>query len=410
MSQRNHLIDLWRGVALIMIFINHVPGNLLERYTSRNFGFSDGAEAFVFIAGFSLATVFLIHGARAGRPPLGLAALAQRCWSRAFKLYRIHVVLSLCVLAIFVIAYGLSGDPHFRDAGGRGLVFDAPAQALPAIAMLLLQFDYVNILPLYVVLMLGAPVMLALLRRNVVAGVGVSIALYICARSLHWSLPGWGPQGDAQAARWFFNPFAWQLVFTLGAAAALAWRDARPTRSPLRVAAAATIVVVGAIVVSDGFGTAPGLQALLAPLLDSDKHELGLTRLVHFLSLAYLAAVLPAGPWLARTRLGQECMLWGRNALPIFVFGTFLSELCQLTMAASAVNLGLDPHAVGFAATLAGLVALSTQARFLEWQERHPGQGMPALLRDGFPSAVALRFTPHALAWLARPSLHRSRH
>ena len=43
---RDHRLDIFRGLALMMIFINHVPGNVFEHLTSRNFGFSDAAEAF----------------------------------------------------------------------------------------------------------------------------------------------------------------------------------------------------------------------------------------------------------------------------------------------------------------------------------------------------------------------------
>jgi hypothetical protein len=42
-----------------------------------------------------------------------------------------------------------------------------------------------------------------------------SIVLYVLARQSNWNLPAF-PQGD-----WFFNPFCWQLLFCLGAWAAL---------------------------------------------------------------------------------------------------------------------------------------------------------------------------------------------
>ena len=44
---RDPRIDFFRGVALIWIFIDHVPGNLLAHLTLRNFGFSDASELFV---------------------------------------------------------------------------------------------------------------------------------------------------------------------------------------------------------------------------------------------------------------------------------------------------------------------------------------------------------------------------
>ena len=46
--------DVFRGLALLMIFIDHIPGNVLSLIAkiSRNFGFSDAAEIFVLLAAF----------------------------------------------------------------------------------------------------------------------------------------------------------------------------------------------------------------------------------------------------------------------------------------------------------------------------------------------------------------------
>ena len=46
-SERDTRIDVFRALALITIFIDHVPGTAFETLTYKNFGFSDAAEAFV---------------------------------------------------------------------------------------------------------------------------------------------------------------------------------------------------------------------------------------------------------------------------------------------------------------------------------------------------------------------------
>src|ERR687897_2266367 len=56
-------IDFWRGFALITIFVNHVPGNVFERFTYSKYSLSDAAELFVFLAGWAIA---LATGGRAG--------------------------------------------------------------------------------------------------------------------------------------------------------------------------------------------------------------------------------------------------------------------------------------------------------------------------------------------------------
>ena len=43
LGARDHRIDILRGLALVSIFINHIPGNVLEPFTHKNFGLSDSA-------------------------------------------------------------------------------------------------------------------------------------------------------------------------------------------------------------------------------------------------------------------------------------------------------------------------------------------------------------------------------
>ena len=57
-KQRDPRLDVFRGLCLVMIFINHVPGNVLEAFTNRNFGFSDAAEGFVFMSGVAAGLAY----------------------------------------------------------------------------------------------------------------------------------------------------------------------------------------------------------------------------------------------------------------------------------------------------------------------------------------------------------------
>jgi hypothetical protein len=57
-GRRVGAIDFWRGVILIVILVDHISGNLLDRVTPRNFGLSDSAEAFVFLSGLSVGLVY----------------------------------------------------------------------------------------------------------------------------------------------------------------------------------------------------------------------------------------------------------------------------------------------------------------------------------------------------------------
>src|ERR1700751_5920027 len=71
--ERDLRLDLFRGLALWLIFLDHIPSNVVSWVTLRNYGFSDATEIFVFISGYTAAFVygramrergFIIAGAR----------------------------------------------------------------------------------------------------------------------------------------------------------------------------------------------------------------------------------------------------------------------------------------------------------------------------------------------------------
>ena len=199
-------IDFWRGAVLIVILIDHMPGNPLEHFTPRNFGLSDSAEAFVFLSGL---TVGLIYMPRARK--YGLEPVAGGCLRRALKIHGVHMALTLGARIVFGGAYLMSGVGDLIEAHGRASVFGSPADGLLGLALLSHQLGYFNILPLYVILMLWAPVALAMARLAPLLALVVSGGLYAAARMFGLNLPNW-----PEAGGWFFNPIAWQSVFLSG--------------------------------------------------------------------------------------------------------------------------------------------------------------------------------------------------
>src|SRR5215468_5784533 len=57
-GERELRLDLFRGLALWLIFVDHLPTNLLTWLTIRNYGFSDATEIFIFISGYTAAFVY----------------------------------------------------------------------------------------------------------------------------------------------------------------------------------------------------------------------------------------------------------------------------------------------------------------------------------------------------------------
>ena len=81
-------IDFWRGLALVTIFIDHVPGIIFENYTLRAVAISDAAEIFVFLAGWSMR---LLVSSRSVRQMDGLHVVL-RLESRAFTIFAAQIV------------------------------------------------------------------------------------------------------------------------------------------------------------------------------------------------------------------------------------------------------------------------------------------------------------------------------
>jgi len=50
---RDLRLDLFRGLANWAIFLDHIPHEVMSSITTRNYGFSDAADLFVFISGYT---------------------------------------------------------------------------------------------------------------------------------------------------------------------------------------------------------------------------------------------------------------------------------------------------------------------------------------------------------------------
>jgi len=318
-------IDFWRGIVLCTIFIDHLPGNIFENFTPRNYGFSDAAEAFVFLSGVSLALAYGTHFEPSERVQT-LRALARR----SLKLYGVHVGLSLAAIAIFVIGADWGNRPDLLMAHGRDVVLKEPVVGTLGLFLLGHQLGYFNILPLYLVLIACVPLMLwlAMIDRRLM--LACSAALYAATRLWGWDLPSWPDQGI-----WFFNPLAWQLLMAIGIAVGLGLRKGEtiPTTRPL-MWTAGVIVAAAAFVVTNGFGISHGVREAVQGSLDLTKTEFGLGRLVHFLALGYLVYGLRWTQSLREFPAYRPLTLLGRHSLWVFAILSLLSAVGQVLMEA----------------------------------------------------------------------------
>ncbi len=354
---RDLRVDLMRGLALWFIFIDHTPGNVLGQVTLRNLAFCDATEAFVLLAGYAGG---IAYGGMLERE--GWAVAAARVAGRVFTLYVAHIFL----FVVFTAQVGYSAAALAQSAYLDELQLD-PFGAEPYRAMLealLLRYQpaFLDILPLYIVMLALFALALPLVSRPLWL-LGLSALLYLAARRLGISLPSWTGGG------WFFNPFAWQLLFAIGVALGRAPEGVLARRFPWNrwlALLAALALLAGAISLNlVWYGEAWGVEVperLANFMAGVDKTGLHPVRLLSILVLVWLLGhLVPANAAWLRNPVAAAFVLMGQQGLAVFCAGIFLSFLGRL-----AIETSSGP-AMQAAVNLAGLLAMLIVAAVAAW-------------------------------------------
>src|SRR3984885_2013201 len=205
--ERDLRFDLLRGVGLWMIFLDHIPDDVVSWLTLRNYGFCDAAEFFVFISGYLLGFIYVPIVA-AGE----FVAALKRLWLRAWQMYVAHILLFLVFTAQIARAARRWDNPMYKDEFNVANFLAHPDELIGKALTLQYKPVDLDVLPLYVVLVLASPLFLWDLVRRPNLTLLCSVILYVLARLFDWNLASYPP-----GAHWYFNPFAWQLMFVFGA-------------------------------------------------------------------------------------------------------------------------------------------------------------------------------------------------
>ncbi|HZA29657.1 MAG TPA: OpgC domain-containing protein [Gammaproteobacteria bacterium] len=104
--QRDARLDFFRGIALLIILINHIPFNELSLYTPSRFGLSDAAELFVFISGCAAAIAYQRSFMRF---LVGTARVLHRCG----QIYMAHLQIFIALALACVIGNTLFVEPDY---------------------------------------------------------------------------------------------------------------------------------------------------------------------------------------------------------------------------------------------------------------------------------------------------------
>ena len=349
---RDPRLDFYRGIAMFIILIAHVPGNAWTSWIPARFGFSDATEIFVFCSGMASAIAFGGSYARGGWL-MGTARVLFRCW----QVFWAHIGLFFFV-AMCMAALDLSGAFDKSYIGSLNLkhFFNNPAPQIVGLFTLTYVPNYFDILPMYLVVLGLMPFVMALEKIHLGAIATFCVGIWLVANPY---LLGLGPDGLSlpaepwSAREWFFNPFGWQLLFFTGFAFMKGWLPKPPVHWAL------TAVAVAFLVLGAPFGSwkvflwVEAANADLGAMIRKtypmtaewrEKTDFGLLRYTHFLALAYLAWIVAGenGQNLIARGHGVTAKIWagllaiitkvGQQSLAVFVFSMALARLIGVAL------------------------------------------------------------------------------
>lgn len=359
---RDLRLDFFRGLALFCIFIDHIPNNILAQFTLQSLMFADAAEVFILISGY---TAGMVYGRAMERQ--GFLIAAVRIYHRVWQLYVAHIFLFMIFMATMAYTAGALNTSLYAEEFRAANFLNEPGLAVVKALTLQFQPAFMDILPLYIVLLAVLPLVVTGYRSwpsvVIFASMSLWVAVQIDKRIALTAYPG-------PDQVWFFNPFAWQALFFLGAW--FGWRASHGGGSWLNgrwlFYLAVVLSLVGFLIrfswtLHDFYDPIPVFASgeLLWPLLS--KGDLGFLRFANVLALALLVARLihPQARFLA-SGAARPFVVCGRNSLHIFCLGILLSVLGQLVL-----NEFFGGILMQLAVSAAGIGIMIGVAAFMEW-------------------------------------------
>ena len=305
---------------MFIIYVAHCRGNVLYWAIPARYGISDAANMFVFISGMTSSIAFGGTFLRQGWL-VGTARIAYRC----LQLYAAQIGMFFAVAFVVVVGMRVYPDTDYIELAQFQHFFADPGGALVGLFTLTYVPHYIDILPLYIVCLAMVPVAMVLARVSPWLTIAASIALYAATWAFDLNFPA---NADGQPV-WYFDPFAWQLIFFTGFAFRRGWLKVS-LDSKILLWLSIVILVLGLVI------SLPFLIDLWKPIAHlerwvydhSDKTYMDLLQYAHFLASAYVALVLLKGreqvllkPWL------KPFVKCGQQALSIFTSGMVLSYI-----------------------------------------------------------------------------------
>jgi len=363
-NARDTRLDLFLGMANWFIFLDHIPNNMMNWITLRNYGFSGAVDVFIFISGYAAASfyakIMLERGTIVG---------ATRVLRRAWQLYAAFIVLfAIYLVSIGDVAARYAAPDIIYQFNVAGLI-EEPVRTVAHGLLLQTRALNLDVLELLVLLTACFPAVLYMLLRKPDLTLAGSFALYLAARHFQWNLASF-PDGS-----WYFNPLCWQLLFVLGAWCALGGVERLRSRfrSPIWIHLGLAYLVFALVMTMAGRFPAFGQMFpgwLHDAFIPNDKTNLAPYRLLHFVVVGLFVTRLVSRDWPGLNwPIFKPVILCGRQSLAVFCAGVFLSFAGHLVLVTNSGSLAEQALV-----SLAGLATMTLVAGYVAWSKRqdHP--------------------------------------
>lgn len=350
-AQRDLRIDLLKGLALCMVFIDHVETlvgvSLLSRWTLQSLGPSDAAELFVILSGLVVGRSYARRLERSS-----LLATQRHAWWRVAQIYAGYVLAGLIVVVLVKLApldaFGRASFAPLRIAP----LFDSAARLL---SLRLVPFGF-HFFPLYIVFVSLAPIAVWLLKRSPLAALLPAAAMYLAVQILKE-----GPSAEwfANPRIWIFNPFAWQLAFVLGLAGGVVWsradageQSASATREQLApsnslwarlmLVSSIAVLILGWLMKRSSPEWTLAIPIELSPETLAnlcDKPSLGILRLLHGVAVICCAlSLLPRNAQFLNSAIVRPIIRCGQHSLLVYALSLVLTYASVIVLYRQATD------------------------------------------------------------------------
>jgi hypothetical protein len=398
---RDLRIDFARGLANWFMLLDHIPNNVVNLLTMRNFGFSGAVDLFAFVSGYGAALLFGSMMAERG-----FVIAASRILKRAWQLYAAHLVLFVVYInAISWVAAQYAAPDIIEQYHVIGILHD-PVRVLAHGLMLESRPLNLDVLQMAIVLLGMFPLVLAAMLRWPNLTLLGSVALYFVARAFNLGMPAY-PAGSAV----YLNPFCWQVLFVLGSYLALNGKKLVGMLQELRtLRLLAMAYLVFSLLVMVG-ANMPAIGNLLPDLLVGafmpiDRENLGPARILHLLCVALLFSYFVPADWKGfHSKFLQPIIKCGDEWLASFCVGIFLSLAGHMILITSQNTVLLQ-----VLVSVTALTLMTAVAYYISWsreQDRPPVARPAVRTQEDHAIAERYRATDASNAAFAPPAMLR---